>query len=253
MNNQLEYTAKVGDQLIIWITGMTPIYVAEVTRVVPLEMKVEEEGPFAHLKDGDYFIMEELTDNWQQDGLEMQRFLYSAKKAGHAYLSGLKALGVEDGKLHEILSNKVFAPFTPEQVVYLEIWQRVLPVHPFMCGNEHVGERDLIPSEQGWKCLVCGYEQDWCHAFMCQKPEWHPIENELQYDLHNVLMETLRGIYTDDLVQSLLTLRTETSPRLALLMAEAQNLKQILNDYEMNGSPENTQQTPSSNSKDPSA
>jgi len=49
--NKHQHTTKVGDFLVIWITGFTKTYIAEVTKEEPLQMKVEESGPLAHLKD----------------------------------------------------------------------------------------------------------------------------------------------------------------------------------------------------------
>ena len=52
-----DYTTNIGDYLVIWITGMVGIcYIAEITESNPLKMKVEESGPFAHLKHGDFII-----------------------------------------------------------------------------------------------------------------------------------------------------------------------------------------------------
>ena len=98
------YTTSVGDFLVIWITGMLGNYIAEVTQSDPLQMKVEEDGPFAHLKHGDFVILEKETEQFQKDCREDTNvFLESEYKAGRKIISGLKSLGVTDGKLHEIL------------------------------------------------------------------------------------------------------------------------------------------------------
>lgn len=98
----MSYTTNVGDQLVIWISAETAKYIAEVTQEDPLRMKVEETGPFANLKDGDFIIKDRDTEVWQEDGEAKQWMLRTAKELGHPFLSGLHSLGVTDGKLHEI-------------------------------------------------------------------------------------------------------------------------------------------------------
>lgn len=105
MAKKIEYTVKLGAQLIIWITGETRRYIAEVTKVEPLEMKVEEIGVFSRLKDGDYIILAGDSSVWQKGGPGApgaQEILQGAAKRGRPLLSGLHSLGVESGTLHEI-------------------------------------------------------------------------------------------------------------------------------------------------------
>lgn len=103
--SKVEYTVKLGAQLIIWITGDTRRFVAEITKVDPLEMKVMEEGPYAHLKDGDYIIIGGDSAHWQEGGKKKRTLFQRAELCKNPLLSALQSLGVTDGKLHEILPN----------------------------------------------------------------------------------------------------------------------------------------------------
>lgn len=58
------------------------------------------------------------------------------------------------------------ALWTYEQVANLNAYQRAGVMHPFTCGNEHDGERDLVATVRGWICTCCDYTQDWAHDFM---------------------------------------------------------------------------------------
>lgn len=99
-----EYTIAVGKQVVIWITGRVEKFVAEITKVDPLQMKVMEDGPYAHLKEGDYILLPKETIAWQADGVAKGVLLYTSKQLQRPVLSGLKALGVADSILHEILA-----------------------------------------------------------------------------------------------------------------------------------------------------
>lgn len=99
-----EFTTNAGDFLVIWITGSLSTYIAQVTQSEPLQMKVEETGPFAHLKAGDFIIREQDTAQLQRDAREDTcAFLEAQRQAGRKVISGLKCLGIKDGKLREIL------------------------------------------------------------------------------------------------------------------------------------------------------
>ena len=94
---------SVGSLIVIMITGMIREYIAEVISKVPLILKVEETGPFARLKDGDYIIFEEYSLRLQGDDEATQNLLREASERGFPLASGLKRLGVTDGRLHYIL------------------------------------------------------------------------------------------------------------------------------------------------------
>jgi len=71
--------------------------------------------------------------------------------------------------------------WTAGQVKALNDWQGCVHLHPFTCGNnrmdeahiayqkEHGGDfGQLVATENGWICPVCGYKQNWAHNFMMQ-------------------------------------------------------------------------------------
>lgn len=80
------YSAKVGDLLVVWITGFFRLCIAEVTKENPLQMKVTESGPFSNLKDGDFIIKEEYTVEFQKDN---DTFLKKCEKKNWDIFSGL--------------------------------------------------------------------------------------------------------------------------------------------------------------------
>ena len=101
-----QFTTEVGNFLVIWITGWTNLFIAEVTQSDPLQLKVEENGAFAHLKNGDFIIRERESAQLQQDCRDdTETFLEDQRKAGRLVASGLKKLGVEDKRLHTILPS----------------------------------------------------------------------------------------------------------------------------------------------------
>lgn len=74
------------------------------------------------------------------------------------------------------------APWTPEQVMALNKYQRAGWMHPFTCGicRERLGTRDaegnwvsdreLVATIKGWICPTCDYTQNWAHDFMFNPP-----------------------------------------------------------------------------------
>lgn len=82
---------------------------------------------------------------------------------------GTNTIAQENEQMMGTAKGKIMAPFTPEQVNALNIWQNG-PVHPFTCGNDHEGDRDLVATESGWICPTCEYKQKWAHEFMLQPP-----------------------------------------------------------------------------------
>lgn len=95
---------KRGDLVVIMITGSTRFYIAEVIQEEPLRVKVDESGPYANLKDGD-FILDEFASAIIQDENDAKtaELLAEARRRGYPFLSGLELLGVSDGKMHEML------------------------------------------------------------------------------------------------------------------------------------------------------
>jgi hypothetical protein len=53
------------------------------------------------------------------------------------------------------------APWTEDQVEWLENWQENDNYHPYTC----VCGYSLQPSSKGWYCEYCDYKQNWCHDF----------------------------------------------------------------------------------------
>jgi len=81
------------------------------------------------------------------------------------------------------MSELINKPFTKEQVLNLNDWQKSRQMHPFTCtsGNrtdeKHLdGEGVLVAIEDGWICPYCDYTQDWAHKFMSLPvPEPHNL------------------------------------------------------------------------------
>jgi hypothetical protein len=73
-----------------------------------------------------------------------------------------------------VIADKITAPFTLEQVKYLNAFQKSGWMHPFTCGfnrtdaNHLDGEGVLVATEAGWICPFCPYTQDWAHGFMAE-------------------------------------------------------------------------------------
>jgi hypothetical protein len=70
------------------------------------------------------------------------------------------------------MTDTLQAPWTPEQVAALNVFQRSGRFHPYTCGrrSEHAGEGVLLATTAGWVCPAesCDYKQDWASAFMAQ-------------------------------------------------------------------------------------
>ncbi|OQA04429.1 MAG: hypothetical protein BWY68_00323 [bacterium ADurb.Bin400] len=95
------YSTEIGQYLVIWITGCTGTYIAEIIQSDPLRLKVMDDGPYANLQGEDFIIRAEESARLQQDDRENTcHYLQSIKGK---VVSGLKSLGVTDGQLHEIL------------------------------------------------------------------------------------------------------------------------------------------------------
>lgn len=64
--------------------------------------------------------------------------------------------------------SKIKAPFTKEQVLALNAFQRGGLFHQYTCGGDVVeyvcgGDRVLIATEEGWICPCRKYKQDWAY------------------------------------------------------------------------------------------
>lgn len=62
------------------------------------------------------------------------------------------------------------APWTEEQVINLNDYQKAGVMHPFTCANRgkdgHSLFSTLIANTDGWNCPECDYTQNWAHDFM---------------------------------------------------------------------------------------
>lgn len=76
---------------------------------------------------------------------------------------------------------KLTPPWSDEQVDALNRYQGESRFHPFTCGGdraddahkayqaEHGGDfGQLVATNDGWVCPVCGYRQQWAHGFMAR-------------------------------------------------------------------------------------
>ena len=98
--------------------------------------------------------------------------------------------------------NKIFAPFTPEQVIALNAFQASTLGHPFTCGGNRTdenhldGEGKLAATEAGWICPYCDYRQDWAHAPMAEPAKKEYSSEELKQQI----LDIFQKIPADDLV-----------------------------------------------------
>ncbi len=102
MEKQRSYEADVGNFLIIYILGKMDSYIAEITKVNPLEVKVEETGSYSCLKTG--LVQAKETEMFQRDlRKKTHRFLEEVKRNDQEVFCGLTRLGCKDGKLRKVL------------------------------------------------------------------------------------------------------------------------------------------------------
>lgn len=93
-------TYKVGELVVLWITGMTPLFIGKISLEEPLRIKVTEEGPMANLKEGDFIIREIHTRLFQYDQKSgTHHFLMGCRSRGQKVGTGLSEMGVTDNSL----------------------------------------------------------------------------------------------------------------------------------------------------------
>ncbi len=56
--------------------------------------------------------------------------------------------------------GKMIAPWTLNEVRFLEAWQKGDTHHPYTCGGDDC-RAVLIAYTDGWRCPVCEYTQNW--------------------------------------------------------------------------------------------
>lgn len=61
---------------------------------------------------------------------------------------------------------QITTPWTDDQIAALAVHQRDGRFHPYTCGNDHAGDRNLVPTRDGWVCPGCDYQQVWA---------WRPL------------------------------------------------------------------------------
>lgn len=100
------------------------------------------------------------------------------------------------------MSDKIYAPFTPEQVEALNEYQESNFMHAFTCGRS--GEagclnggkdqnRDLIATCDGWVCPCGNYKQDWAHAFT-EDPVVVKKTQDLQQQIKELSYESIEVV-----------------------------------------------------------
>lgn len=61
----------------------------------------------------------------------------------------------------------LYAPWTQEQLKNITSWQINPTLHPYTC----LCGKNLIPTNNGFVCVVCGRNQNWCHDFTANE-DW---------------------------------------------------------------------------------
>lgn len=76
------------------------------------------------------------------------------------------------------MSDKIYSPFTPDQVKHLNAYQGNSFWHPFTCARRddtlHPDEGALVATIGGWICPYCDYRQDWAHQWMTNPIKTRP-------------------------------------------------------------------------------
>ncbi len=90
--------------MVVKVSGITGMHIAEVVQEKPLRLKVCEYGRYARLGAGDFIIMPSETYRVQHgEREEVSKWLRACNEQGYPFLSGLKCFGVQDGSVHEVL------------------------------------------------------------------------------------------------------------------------------------------------------
>lgn len=97
---------KRGDLIVIQITGCLGKYIAEIISEKPWAVRVEERGPYSRLVTGEFILNIDDSARLQGGDKKANALLREAIDRGHPLVSGLERLGVNDGKLHQILPTK---------------------------------------------------------------------------------------------------------------------------------------------------
>lgn len=76
---------------------------------------------------------------------------------------------------------------TEAQITSFNEFQKCGLMHPFTCGNDHDGVRELIATQTGLKCPSCDYSQDWALQFMLDG-SWKKM-----YEANNAILQDKRN------------------------------------------------------------
>lgn len=106
-DEERELSKKVNDLLVVWMTGMTGRYIAEVIKEEPLLVKIMEVGPYTDLREyGDFGIMRHESLMIQdKDIKKVGEFLKGEMDAGRPLVSGLARFGVTDMRRYIIITS----------------------------------------------------------------------------------------------------------------------------------------------------
>ena|SRR6056297_1649152 len=88
-----------GSYLVIRVNDLLNLFIAEVLTSHPLKVKVKESGPLSCLRQGQFMVLANETEQLQDDISNKENIFF--KKHPHTR-TGLQSLGVEDNKLHEL-------------------------------------------------------------------------------------------------------------------------------------------------------
>lgn len=92
MHKTHTYKTAKGSLLVIQIIGNPLYFVAEVTNEDPPRLKVEEKGPYASLKHGDYIVIDDFSARVQKGDDELNKLVRELGSQGVTIGSGLPHL-----------------------------------------------------------------------------------------------------------------------------------------------------------------
>ncbi|UZF95790.1 hypothetical protein [Bosea sp. NBC_00550] len=105
------------------------------------------------------------------------------KRRSEAYRLALTQARSRPAKETTAMAEKLTAPWTDEQVSALNLFQVETRFHPFTCGGDRTDDAhrayqaeqggdlgQLVATNDGWVCPVCGYRQQWAHGSWLRRP-----------------------------------------------------------------------------------
>lgn len=100
---------KIGDLIVLWLSGCLGNYIGEIIEEKDehITVKVMEHGPFSNIKDYEMIIMEDETRLLQEDEKNnTSNYYIEEEKYFRRTMTGLKRLGIENGRLKYVYSSK---------------------------------------------------------------------------------------------------------------------------------------------------